>query len=112
MFDKNVVQCYALLTEYFENGTSLYMQPPRVMLSSIQSSANEKTRDFFDQNRLNIAKGLVASAKVENCPSEQLISQTKTSCNVSFRATISKLLVKQFPITRSKNLFQVVQNCC
>ena len=91
MFDKNVVQCFEVLTEYFEKATILYMQPPRVMLSSIQSSANEKTRDFLDQIRLNIAKGLVASGKVENCPSEQLISQATTSCNVSFRATISKL---------------------
>ena len=91
MFDKNVVQCFHLLTDFFENGSISYMQPPRVLLSSIKRSANEKTQLFLQQHRTSIAKGLVASGKVENCPNEQLIAHATTSSTVCFSATITKL---------------------
>ena len=91
MFDKNIVQCFQLLTDYFEKGSISYMQPPRVLLSSIKNSMNDKTQTFLQQNRMNIAKGLVASGKVENCPNEQLIAEATTSSPVCFSATITKL---------------------
>ena len=40
---------------------------------------------------MNIAKGLVASGKVENSPNEQMIAEATTSSVVCFSATITKL---------------------
>ena len=91
MFNKNVVQCFQTLTEFFENGSIDYVELPRVLLSSVQAAVNDKVDVFLKQTRVNIAKGLIASGKVPNCPSELQIAQARTATCVPFSPTLATL---------------------
>ena len=91
MFDKNVVQCYNVLVDYFQKGEILNTEPPRVLLSAIQQTINDKTNQFLLNCRSNTAKGLVSSKKIENCPSELALAQASTSSPASFQPTLTKL---------------------
>ena len=91
MFNKNVVQCFQTLTEFFENGSIDYVELPRVLLSSVQAAVDDKVEVFLKQTRVNIAKGLIASGKVPNCPSELQIAQATTATCVPFSPTLATL---------------------
>ena len=90
-FDKNVVQCYNVMVDYFQKGDILNTEPPRVLLPAIQQTINEKTNQFLLLCRSNTAKGLVSSKKIENCPSELALAQASTSSPASFQPTLTKL---------------------
>ena len=91
MFDRNVVQCYQVLHEFFEKDIISYISPPRVLVLSVKESRNEKTESFLQTVRSNVAKGLVASKKVLNCPNETLLTNATTSFPLDFEPTISKI---------------------
>ena len=90
MFDRNIIQCYEVLHDFLHNHSIAQLQPPRVLLSAVKESNSEKIQSFLSKNRINVAKGLVASRKVFNCPEEKLLVNATTEKPITFFPVIQQ----------------------
>ena len=60
-------------------------------MTTVAESVNEKTDTFLQTFRINLCKGVVASRKVPNCPTENSLKAATISSPVHFSPTLNKL---------------------
>ena len=91
MFDRNIVNCYNVLLDFLRNRAPQFFEPPRVLLSTVTASIDERASHFLQITRQNIAKGICCSDKVVDCPTQLELQHASTDNCLDYHPKLLRL---------------------